>query len=204
MEPIETLQLDDRSTVTYQRKFVPDSRALAQYLRDEIPWRTVTRTIYGTTFDTPRLQCFMGDADVAGRAAVYQKQPPLPWSPLIMDLKLQIEEHLAARGLHVRFNYVLLNQYRDGRDKITWHRDNEASEEGKNIIASVSFGATRKFIIKKHPLGGSPVNTEKHTFHLEDGSLLVMSGDTQLGWVHTVPVDTHVQRPRINLTFRVA
>lgn len=90
-----------------------------------------------------------------------------------------------------------MNLYRSGNDKIGFHRDDEAEEEGKNTVASLSFGATRKFIIKHRKLK----HTEKE-FYLCHGSLIAMRGDTQINWLHSVPADINVYSPRVNLTFR--
>ena len=95
------------------------------------------------------------------------------------------------------FNSVLLNRYRDGRDGMGWHADDEP-ELGRNpVIASVSFGATRRFRLRHRRDRVEPI-----TLPLTDGSLLLMAGETQHRWVHAVPKTTVAVGERLNLTFR--
>ena len=95
-----------------------------------------------------------------------------------------------------RFNSVLLNYYRDGRDSMGYHADDEP-ELGENpVIASISLGAARRFVLKHNQTG------EKHEIVLEHGSLLVMGGSCQHFWKHAIPKTAKPVRPRINLTFR--
>lgn len=89
--------------------------------------------------------------------------------------------------------------YRDGNDFIGFHRDDEADVPGKNVIASLSLGTTRKFVLKHYK---DQRNTNTHTLSLAHGSLVVMMGDTQKDWRHGVPKDESVKTSRINLTFR--
>jgi alkylated DNA repair dioxygenase AlkB len=142
--------------------------------------------MYNKIVKTPRLQAWMGDSDVS--ASLYTKQHN-PWSEEILILKNKLEEIT-----QFKFNYVLINYYRDGNDYIAYHSDNEAIGEGKNVICSISLGATRKFVLK---------NKIKKEFILTDGSLIIMKGDyTQLYWKHTITKTTKIKTPRINLTFR--
>lgn len=90
-----------------------------------------------------------------------------------------------------------MNYYRDGNDKIGFHRDDEAEVEGKNIIASLSFGATRNFIIKH-----AKRRELEHEFSLNSGALIVMRGKTQTNWLHSIPAEPKIREPRVNLTFR--
>jgi alkylated DNA repair dioxygenase AlkB len=78
-----------------------------------------------------------------------------------------------------------------------WHSDDEKMIVPKSAIASVSFGATRKFVFK-HKKDKTQVSTI-----LENGSLLVMKGETQIDWLHALPKSTKIKTPRINLTFRM-
>jgi len=116
----------------------------------------------------------------------------MEWTPEVIAIKNEAERICGAT-----FDYVLMNLYRNGADKIGFHRDDEADLPGKNIIASVSFGASRKFIIKHN-------NDKKkvYEFTLEHGSMIVMGGDTQINWLHCVPEELSVKEPRVNLTFR--
>ncbi len=94
------------------------------------------------------------------------------------------------------FNSCLLNLYHNGSEGMSWHSDDEKSLGKETIIASLSFGAARKFAFKH--------KTTKQTISLilEKGSLLVMKGKTQEHWLHRLPPSKKIDKPRINLTFR--
>ena len=95
------------------------------------------------------------------------------------------------------FNGVLLNLYRDGRDGMGWHADNEPELGSEPVVASISFGAPRRFTLKHKRR-----KTEKVELLLEDGSVLLMSGATQANWLHSVPKTSKQVGERINLSFR--
>jgi alkylated DNA repair dioxygenase AlkB len=117
---------------------------------------------------------------------------PLPWTDTLLQIKERVE-HASS----YRFNSVLLNFYRDGQDSMGWHRDNE-KELGENpVIASVSFGAERKFQFRHYKDQKTIISLV-----LNHGSLLLMSGATQSCWQHRLPKSSIMQTPRINLTFR--
>ena len=84
-----------------------------------------------------------------------------------------------------------------GNDFIGLHSDEEAKGDLNNIIASISFGATRKFVVK--PVRG---NKPKYIYDLSHGSLIVMRGDMQKGWKHMITRESGLKSPRVNLTFR--
>ena len=117
---------------------------------------------------------------------------PLPWTRTIAKLR----DDLAAL-VGVRFNSVLANLYRDGRDSVGWHSDDEPELGATPVIASLSFGATRTFRLRSRATRESALSIE-----LAHGSLLVMAGDTQRLYQHALPKRAGVMRPRINLTFR--
>ncbi len=116
----------------------------------------------------------------------------MPFTPLQLAVRAAVEEVSAQR-----FNSVLLNYYRDGRDSMGMHSDDEAELGPQPVIASVSFGATRTFILKH--------KTSKATLKLDlpSGSLLLMSGDTQRNWLHGINKSSRALGPRVNLTFRI-
>lgn len=188
-------QLDNTSYVDFYPDFIDQKQAdkIFDHLQKDTDWRVSYMQVKDNKYELPRLQCWMANAGV--NAQLYQKEPALPWSPLIADVKDKLESLLSFK-----FDYVLMNKYRDGADKIGFHRDDEADEPGKNVIASLSFGVTRKFVIK--PRKGKNTNANTHEYQLTHGSLIVMAGDTQIGWVHSVPPDPEVKECRINLTFR--
>ena len=110
------------------------------------------------------------------------------------DIRSQIE---AAAG--TSFNTVLLNQYRNGKDSMGWHSDDEASLGPQPTIASLSLGATRRFVLRHRYRR----ELQTRSLTLEHGALLVMAGDTQRHWHHAVPKTRQPVGPRINLTFRL-
>ena len=165
---------------------------LMNALQDEIPWKQEHIKLFGKTHPTPRLTAWHGDAHCVYKYSGVVNQP-FPWTPSLLTIKTRIES--LSNG--ATFNCVLLNFYRDGSDKMGWHSDDEKELGPNPSIASVSFGATRRFDFKN--------KTEVHnkfSIHLESGSLLLMQGDMQHHWLHQLPAQKRIKEPRINLTFR--
>lgn len=186
------LQLAD-ATLHWSPDFIeaPEAGRLHATLVEEIPWEQHQVRIMGRLLDCPRLSCWIGDP---GTAYVYARVrfEPQPWTPTLAQLRERVS---AAAG--VRFNSVLANRYRDGRDAMGWHADDEPELGPDPVIASLSFGTTRRFAMK-HRMSG-----ERRNLDLTPGSLLVMAGTTQRHWVHALPRTARPVGERINLTFRV-
>jgi len=156
-----------------------------------IPWRQERIRLFGKEVDQPRLTAAFADPGVRYRYSGLTLEPE-PWYPELLHIKNRAEQDARQR-----FNYVLCNLYRGGYDSMGFHADNEP-ELGKNpVIASVSLGVTRRFVLKHRRRSLPPVALE-----LTDGSLLVMAGTTQHHWLHGVPRTRAPVGPRINLTFR--
>jgi alkylated DNA repair dioxygenase AlkB len=169
----------------------PDTQIL-QRLLIEIPWRCEEIVMWGRRMPQPRLTAWYGDA---GSRYVYSgiELNPLPWTPILSDIKARIE---AAVGSP--FNSVLLNYYRDHRDSVGFHSDDEPELGAQPVIASLSLGEERTFVLKhKRSRAVQPVH-----LRLASGSLLLMKGDTQRHWRHGVPKENLPCGPRVNLTFR--
>ncbi|KAL6075468.1 Alpha-ketoglutarate-dependent dioxygenase AlkB [Balamuthia mandrillaris] len=149
--------------------------------------------MFGKPVKTPRMQSWMSDPELT--ASLYQRQPALPWSPRLA--KLRDEMGALCGGCH--FDYVLINLYRDGRDYIGFHADKEAIPEGKNKIASLSLGEPRRFLMRRYKEKKASLE-----YLLTPGSVILMEGETQRHWKHSVPKEPKRTRPRINLTFRIA
>jgi alkylated DNA repair dioxygenase AlkB len=113
------------------------------------------------------------------------------WTPELLQLKQLVEDHCK-----MSFNSCLLNYYHNGQEGMAWHSDDEKELEKNGTIASISFGAGRRFVFKHKQL------SSKVELVLENGSLLIMKGETQQFWLHSLPVSKKVVAPRINLTFR--
>jgi len=186
---------NDKAIVTYCQAFTPRSVADEQLARllAETPWTEEAVFVFGKRSVAPRRVCFYGDAGVTYRYAGMRK-PAAPWTPLMAEIRDAVSEQLGGR----QFNYALLNLYRDGKDSIGFHSDDETNLQPRSTIASVSLGAERDFVLKaKTKAGRAPT-----TLVLAHGSLLTMEGNTQKHYKHAVPPRKHVVDPRINITFR--
>jgi alkylated DNA repair dioxygenase AlkB len=155
-----------------------------------IDWHHDKIKMYGKEIYLPRLSAWYGDSDKPYTYSGLTLQPK-KWNKGLIYIKEQI-----SKISGVNFNSVLMNWYRSGDDYINWHTDAE-KELGKNpIIASVNFGETRDFVIRKND------KSEKITIPLKHGTLLIMSGEMQHFWQHSVPKRKKVKEARFNLTFR--
>ena len=164
-----------------------------QSLLAEVQWRQDAIKHGRKITQLPRLTAWYGNS---GKHYSYSgiRMKPLPWNAPLLEIKQAVDAEAGAK-----FNSVLLNLYRNERDSVAWHSDDDP-ELGKNpIIASVSFGATRRFVLKH--------KREKHLPKIElalsHGSLLVMRGATQHHWLHAIPKSKKPVGPRLNLTFRI-
>jgi alkylated DNA repair dioxygenase AlkB len=186
------LSLPDAKLDFIEQFYTPDaSDRLFTELLEGVAWQQENIRLYGKTHLVPRLTAWYGDA---GCCYAYSglRHAPIPWIPVLLVIRNRIKR---ITGVH--FNSVLLNLYRDGRDSMGWHNDAER-ELGENpVIASVSFGGSRRFLLR-HNNG-----THKGAVTLTHGSLLLMGGTTQHYWQHRVPKTRQTVSPRINLTFRV-
>lgn len=149
--------------------------------------------IYGRKIAMPRLTAWYGDKEYRYSGTI-NKPKPMPEKVKIIAsvLEKEIVPHT--------FNSVLCNYYRNGSDSVDWHADNEPElgpTRNNVLIGSVSFGQTRKFLLK------NVRTTEKITLELEDGDIIIMGGETQRFWVHRVPKTAKPVGPRLNLTFRI-
>jgi len=167
-----------------------ESEHYLKQLLETIEWRHDEAVIYGKRIITDRKVAWYGDRDYEYTYSNTTKQA-LPWTAELLELKA-IVEGIVGKS----FNSCLLNLYHDGNEGMAWHSDNEKSLGYNTTIASLSFGAERKFSFK-HKLSKQNVSLV-----LENGSLLVMRDATQTHWLHRLPPSTKVHRPRVNLTFR--
>ena len=167
---------------------------LLRELTEEIPWVQNKIRFYGKESLVPRLESWHGDE---GMSYTYSgiRMDAKPWTKILLMIKESIEPIAKTT-----FNSVLINYYRDGKDRVAWHSDDE-KELGKNpVIASVSLGAERKFKLRHKKY---KENKLQYEIFLQSGSLLLMSGSTQHHWLHEIPRTAKPIGPRINLTFRV-
>ena len=164
---------------------------LAQLLA-ETPWEQPSVRLYGREYPVPRLVAWYGDAEATYRYSGLSHQP-LPWTPLLAQIRTRLVD---ALGLPL--NGVLLNYYRDGQDSMGWHSDDEV-ELGRNPhIVSLNLGGSRRFDLRR-----KGHNRIEHSLLLNQGSLLVMGGPTQHYWQHQIAKTRMPCAPRLNLTFRL-
>jgi alkylated DNA repair dioxygenase AlkB len=182
--PIEDGEL---SMLTQLPMPIANAEMLAR-LVDETPWRADTVVVYGKRHLQPRLTAWYGEASYTYSGLTLR---PLPLTPLLEQLRTAVEQ---ATGR--RYNSVLLNYYRDGADSMGMHSDDEPELGPQPVIASLSYGATRTFILR-HKRSKRTVKLD-----LTDGSLLLMAGTLQAHWQHGINKTAKLVGPRLNLTFR--
>jgi alkylated DNA repair dioxygenase AlkB len=166
------------------------STRLMNSLMATTPWRDDVITLFGRTHRVPRRTALFGDP---GARYTYSRivMDPVAWPADVQELRERIESLTRAR-----FNAVLVNLYRDGRDSNGWHADDEIELGDHPVIASVSLGASRTMKFRRRD------GAARWSLDLEAGSLLVMTGDSQSAWFHSIPKQLRITAPRINLTFR--
>lgn len=159
-------------------------------LLETIEWKNDEAIIFGQLITTKRKVAWYGDTNFKYSYSKITKEA-LSWTPELKQLKTLVEEKTGET-----YNSCLLNLYHDGSEGMAWHSDGEKDLKKNGAIASLSFGAERKFAFKH--------KTTKETVSLilERGSLLVMKDETQTHWLHRLPPTTKINKPRINLTFR--
>lgn len=162
-----------------------------QVLLTETPWTQPQIKLYGRQFVVPRRVAWYGDANAHYRYSGLIHEP-LPWTPLLTEIRERVEAQLAQR-----LNGVLLNLYRDGQDAMGWHSDDEPELGPEPLVVSLNLGATRRFDFRRK--GTTRI---EHSLELKHGSMLVMRGPTQHYWQHQIARTRKVSEPRLNLTFR--
>lgn len=180
-----------------------ESDWMFEQLQREIPWRQRTNIRrdrgQGHSYQEPRLTAWYGELPYTYSNSTMQPNPH--WHPLLTMLKDRIEEVTAYS-----FNSLLCNLYRNDKDSIDWHSDDEPALGKNPIIASLSFGDTRVFEMRQKPPPeehGDYTYVEQVRVPLDHGSLLLMEGATQKDWQHRVPKEYHDRGARVNLTFRI-
>ena len=187
--PIEDAQ------VLYDPAFlsVGESQELFQHLLEDIHWEQDEIMMFGKKVLQPRKHAWYGDE---GLSYTYSglEMKARAWTAPLQAIKDKIETAYSSS-----YNSVLLNLYRDGKDSMGWHSDDE-KELGKDpVIASLSLGQIRRFHLKHK----QKKEIETLRLDLDNGSLLIMAGSTQHFWKHQISRTAKEVQPRINLTFRL-
>lgn len=167
-----------------------EASALLDTLWRDVPWRSQTIRLFGREVMQPRLIAWYADEGVRYSYSGLQLQEQ-PWHAALAGLRDRLEHTLGER-----FNSVLLNAYRNGRDSMGWHADDEPELGVEPVIASISLGATRRMRVRARG-GGASVG-----FDLQHGSLMLMRGPSQAQFQHSVPKTARPVGLRLNLTFR--
>ena len=179
-------------TVQYYGKVIQEMVAddYFEKLMQNIAWENDQAIILGRQITTKRKVAWYGDQ---GYEYTYSNvnRYALPWTVELLELRQRVQQLTGER-----FNSCLLNLYHTGEEGMAWHSDDETDLKKNGAIASLSFGAERKFVFKHKQ------SKEKVELYLEHGSLLVMKDTTQSHWLHRLPPTKKVTTARINLTFR--
>lgn len=184
--------LPQDGTVTYYGKLF-DRKQAESYLEtllNSIEWRNDEALLFGKKILTKRKVAWYGDQPFEYTYSNITKYA-LPWTKELLELKTIVEKETGEF-----FNSCLLNLYHNGSEGMAWHSDGETDLKKNGAIASLTFGAERKFAFKHKQ------TLQKVELMLEHGSLLVMKDTTQTFWLHRLPPTTLVTKPRVNLTFR--
>ena len=184
--------LPQDGTVNYYGKILNQKEANDFYktLLETIEWKNDEAVIFGKKIITKRKVAWYGDENFEYTYSNSTKNA-IPWTEELLALKKMTEEKTGEI-----FNSCLLNLYHDGSEGMAYHSDAEKDLKKNGAIASLSFGAERKFLFKHK------FNQEKIEIFLEHGSLLMMKDQTQSFWLHRLPPTKKIHTPRINLTFR--
>lgn len=193
-ECVRKTRLEPGGLVSYWPQWLPadQAQALFRALHHDLDWRQLPVRMFGRWIPQPRLVDFHADPGVSYTYAGLRLQGQ-GWPPALASLRAA-----ASAAARVSFNSVLCNLYRDGRDHMGWHADDEPELGANPAVASVSLGAERRFLLRPR----RPPREPRHEWRLAHGSLLLMSGQLQHHWLHQMPKALRVHEPRINLTFR--
>lgn len=191
--PNETKNLLPKDgTVNYYGKLLNKKEAdnYFEKLLTNIQWKNDEAIIFGNKIITKRKVAWYGEKPFE---YTYSKttKAALPWTKELLELKTIVEQKTGGT-----FNSCLLNLYHTGEEGMAWHSDGETDLKKNGAIASLSFGAERKFSFKHKQ------TKETVSLILEHGSLLMMKDTTQQNWLHRLPPTKSIMKPRINLTFR--
>ena len=167
-----------------------ESNALLESFISKLPWESMTIKMFGRDTKIPRLQCWIGDEGCEYRYSGKQLNRQI-WNQDLTMIRKKI-----FKELKIDFNSVLANYYRDGKDSMGWHSDDEKELGPNPTIASISFGSERDLVFR------NKISKKTLTIPQTNGCLILIDGETQKNWQHSIKKTQKVIGPRINLTFR--
>ena len=185
------VDLGQGSWVTYEVDWLSPETAIKSFeiLHHELNWVERSIIAKGKVVQQPRLMTWAGALPYLYSGQVLE---PQAMHPLLNELGQRLSQEY---GLD--FNHVVANLYRNGKDRVGFHADDEPELGYEPLIASISLGISRRFVLKHK------YKSRKKGFNLKSGSLLVMGGACQHRWYHALPANPQITEPRINLTYRV-
>ena len=187
----ERIAPGDGALVLWPDVFAGEAPAWFAALMREVGWEQHWLTLFGRRVAAPRLSAWYAEPGCSYRYSGLGLAAQ-PFTPALAAIRARIE---ALTG--TAFNSVLLNLYRDGADGMSWHSDDEPELGPEPLIASLSLGATRRFLLRRRD-----ANASRFALELADGSLLLMEPPLQAHWQHSVPKTRRATGARINLTWR--
>ena len=167
-----------------------ESNTLLKNFISKLPWESMIIKMFGRDTKIPRLQCWIGDEGCEYRYSGKQLNRQI-WSQDLIMIRKKI-----YKELKIDFNSVLANYYRDGKDSMGWHSDDEKELGPNPTIASISFGSERDLVFR------NKISKETLAIPQTNGSLILIDGETQKNWQHSIKKTQKLIGPRINLTFR--
>ena len=167
-----------------------ESNALLESFISTLPWESMTIKMFGRDTKIPRLQCWIGDEGCEYRYSGKQLNRQI-WNQDLTMIRKKI-----FKELKIDFNSVLANYYRDGKDSMGWHSDDEKELGPYPTIASISFGSERDLVFR------NKISKKTLTIPQTNGCLILIDGETQKNWQHSIKKTQKIIGPRINLTFR--
>ena len=175
---VEHLELDARSWIEVASRWLLGADELLERLAADLRWTRAERPMYGRMVEEPRLGAHL--------------RPRSAGVPAVLD------DMAAALGerYRCRFNSVWVNYYRGGQDSVAWHSDRIGIDPANAVVAIVSLGGPRRFLLRGRASGG-----RSRSFTLASGDLLVMGGSCQQDWEHSIPKVASAP-PRMSVTFR--
>ena len=177
--------------LSYKREWLSTEEADLAFdtLYRELKWGERSIIAKGKVVWQPRLMSWAGELPYLYSGQILE---PLKMHPTLIQLRDRLSEHCDQP-----FNHVVANLYRTGEDKVGFHADDEPELGYEPFIASISLGASRRFVMKHK------YKSRKKSLNLRHGSLLIMGGACQHRWYHGVPAQPEISSARINLTYRV-